>query len=148
MAAPDLPSAWKSPYSPSAKQPTLVEVPPLQCLMIDGKEDPNTSTAYQQALETLYAVSYTLKFAIKKASGPSYRVMPLEGLWWSARMEDFLDGAKENWHWTSLIVQPDFVTAEQVEAARREAGSKKPLPALPLLRFEVFREGLCAQISV
>lgn len=31
----------------------LVEVPPLQFLMVDGHGDPNTSTAYREAIEAL-----------------------------------------------------------------------------------------------
>ena len=40
-------------YSPSAKEVTLVEVPEMNFLMIDGKGDPNTSQDYQTAIEAL-----------------------------------------------------------------------------------------------
>jgi hypothetical protein len=45
-------------YDPSAKEVVEVEVPEMRFLMVDGQGDPATSTAYQEALETLYALSY------------------------------------------------------------------------------------------
>lgn len=69
-------------YSASAKNVEIVEVPSMNFLMIDGAGDPNSSMAFQEAVEALFGVSYTLKFMIKKgAGGMDYGVMPLEGLW-------------------------------------------------------------------
>jgi hypothetical protein len=49
--------------------------------MIDGVGDPNTSSAYAQAVEVLFAVSYATKFLVKKVPmSLDYAVMPLEGL--------------------------------------------------------------------
>ena len=44
-------------YNPLAKEVTMVEVPPMNFLMIDGKGDPNTSQEYAEVIEALYAVS-------------------------------------------------------------------------------------------
>ena len=41
----------------------LLEVPGRQYLMIDGSGDPNTSQAYADAVEALFATAYALKFA-------------------------------------------------------------------------------------
>ncbi|NLG95878.1 MAG: hypothetical protein GX491_00805 [Chloroflexi bacterium] len=133
-------------YSPSAKAPALVEVPPLNFLMIDGRGDPNTSPAYQEAIEALYSLSYTLKFAIKKAEGLDYAVGPLEGLWWVPDMREFSVDDKSSWYWTMMIAQPPPVDAAWVERARAEAVKKKGLPAIEQVRFEVYEEGLAAQI--
>lgn len=143
----DYKKEWKERYNPSRKQVSLIEVPAQQFLMIDGSGDPNTSRAYADAIQALYAVSYHLKFAIKK--GPQaidYVVMPLESLWWTDDMRNFSPQRKEEWNWTAMILQPDFVTEEDVRAAVEAAGKKKELPALPLLRFEKFREGPAAQL--
>jgi hypothetical protein len=58
----------------------LLEVPGRQYLMIDGSGDPNTSQAYADAVEALFATAYALKFACKR-SGVEFAVSPLEGLW-------------------------------------------------------------------
>ena len=61
-------------------------------------------------------------------------------------MTKFSTELKDKWKWTSMIMQPKYVTAEYVNAAIESTRKKKNLPALPKLRFESFREGPAAQI--
>jgi hypothetical protein len=136
-------------YKASAGHPTLVEVPAMNFLMVDGRGDPDTAPEFQQAIEALYGLSYTLKFALKKRGGTDYRVMGLEGLWWSAGEdpgEAFRSGDKARWQWTLLIAQPDFITRAAVEAARKELLARHPNPAAQRVRLERFEEGLSAQV--
>jgi hypothetical protein len=142
----DLKKQLKHLYQPTHKEFTIVDVPPMQFLMIDGKGNPNTSQAFQEAMQALYGMSYTLKFASKKELGIDYTVMALEGLWWADNMEAFTLGAKDTWYWTVMMLQPNHITSEFVEAARAELARKKDAPALPRLRYETFHEGLSAQI--
>jgi hypothetical protein len=131
----------------AAAEPGLVHVPEFRFLMVDGHGDPNTAAAYGQALEALYSVSYTLKFALKRAPAPSdYRVMPLEGLWWVPDMRLFSIERKDDWDWTLMIRQPDEVDERLFEEAVQQAAAKKRLPAAPLLRLESFTEGAAAQV--
>lgn len=86
----DLRKELKHLYGPSAKEVVQVNVPAFEFLMIDGQGDPDTSQDYAQAVEALFAVSYAVKFMVKK--GPQaldYAVMPLEGLWWADDMSTF-----------------------------------------------------------
>jgi hypothetical protein len=133
-------------YNPSAKQFSVVDVPAFNFLMIDGKGDPGSAESYAQALEALYAVSYTIRFAIKKQLEIAYTVMPLQGLWWAQDMNAFVTGERSAWEWTMMIMQPELVSAEMVDWAIAEAKRKKDPIALPLLRFESFTEGPAAQI--
>lgn len=133
-------------YRASARGPELVRVPDLAFAMIDGHGDPNTSTEYADALGALYAISYTLKFALKKELGLTYRVGPLEGLWWAEDMAGFATGQKADWSWTAMITQPDAVTPERFALARDEVGRRKPLAAIGSVRLERYDEGLCAQV--
>ena len=134
-------------YKTSAKEVSEVLVPSLNYLMVDGAGDPNTTPAYAEAVEALFSVSYTAKFALKRST-PShdYAVMPLEGLWWADDLSAFISGNRTQWKWTMMILQPPVVTAEVIEAAIEDVGRKKNLPALGKLRFEAFTEGRCAQI--
>jgi hypothetical protein len=141
----DLKKTLKHLYNPSAKECELVDVPPMNFLMIDGTGDPNTAPAYKDAVEALYAVSYTLKFAIKKSQNIDYPVMPLQGLWWADNMAEFIVGHRDNWQWTMMIMQPDLVTQADVSLALT-AAAKKGLPGLANLRFESYNEGQAAQI--
>lgn len=143
----DLKKELKQLYQASAKEVVQVEVPPFRFLMVDGEGDPNTSQAYAQAVEVLFAVSYTAKFMVKK--GPQeldYAVMPLEGLWWADDMSAFTVSDKANWKWTMMIMQPSFAANDVVEAAMAEVRRKKNLPGIDKLRLEEFSEGRCAQV--
>ena len=48
----------------------------MKFLMLDGVGDPNTSQEYQDAIEALYSVAYTIKFLLKKQAAFDYAVMP------------------------------------------------------------------------
>ena len=142
----DLRAQLKWLYQPSAKSPSEVEVPSMQFLMIDGAGDPNDA-AYRDAVGALYAVAYTLKFAVR--NGPQaidYPIMPLEGLWWMAGDFPFEAGRRGSWRWTAMIMQPSCVTAELVAQARDEVSRKKGLPAAASVRLAEFHEGTAAQI--
>jgi hypothetical protein len=52
-------------YRPPTKQVVEIEVPEMRFLQIDGEGDPNTSEAFREATESLYSISYALKFAVK-----------------------------------------------------------------------------------
>ena len=134
-------------YAPAAREPSFVTVPPLRFLMIDGEGDPNTAPAYRAAVEALYSVAYTLKFLVKGRGGPDFTVMPLEGLWWADDMTHFAtSGDKSAWKWTMMIAQPDAVTRELVEEARRSVREKRGLAAVDAIRLERLEEGTAAQI--
>ncbi len=134
-------------YRPSAKKVAAVDVPEMNFLMIDGAGDPNTSPAFQEATEALFAVSYKLKFMIKKGDQQvDYGVMPLEGLWWADDMTQFSVEKKGDWQWTLLMMQPEFVTPELFAEAVELVKQKKNPSALPLMRFEAYAEGKAAQI--
>ena len=134
-------------YKPSTKDVAIVEVPTMNFLMVDGEGDPNTAPAFQDAVEVLYQVSYTLKFMVKKGDiGVDYGVMPLEGLWWADDMSSFSVENKAGWKWTLMIMQPEFVVLEMVHQAIDQVRLKKDPVALPLLKYEAFEEGRAAQV--
>jgi hypothetical protein len=142
----DIKRERKALYAPSGKDFTLVEVPELHYLAVDGEGDPNTAQAYLDAVQALYAVAYTLKFACKRELERDFVVAPLEGLWRADDMSTFVTRDKSSWSWTMMIALPDWVAPELVAAAKAAAAAKKQLPALDALRFLVLTEGLCTQI--
>lgn len=147
MARIDYKKEFKDLYTASAERPALVQVPPLNYLIIDGTGDPNTSSAYQHAVQALFGMAYTIKFAIKKSpAAVDYGVMPLEGLWWMDDMRQFSVARKDDWKWTLMIMQPTIVTQEIVETHRSELARKKDLPSLSSVKFDAFDEGRAAQI--
>ncbi len=148
MSKIDFKKELKSIYDCSAKDPVIVTVPKMSYLMVDGKGNPNTAQAYTEAIETLFGISYALKFMIKKGPmGLDYGVLPLQGLWWIENGAKLRMDNKEDWSWTAMIMQPEFITKDLLdEAIQQTISKKKDLPALSKLRFESLEEGECAQI--
>lgn len=143
----DLKKQFKHLYSPTkAGKIEMVDVPPLNFLMVEGKGDPNTALEYQNAVQSLYSLSYTLKFSLKFKEGIDYTVMGLEGLWWAQDMGDFINAKKDSWLWNAMIMQPDFITPEHVEQARQDVVKKKEVPGIEKAHLEKFHEGLSAQV--
>jgi len=140
----DLKRELKALYYPPLKEVVAVDVPAMSFLMIDGEGSP-TSQQYRDSIEALFGVSYALKFLVRKSKGVDYAVMPLEGLWWADDMAKFSVDRKGEWKWTSMIMQPKYVTGVDVESAVEHVRKKRDLAALPKMRFESFREGLSAQ---
>jgi hypothetical protein len=142
----DLRKQLKALYSASS-MPSVIDIPAMNFLMVDGHGDPNTSQLYADAVAALYGVSFTLKFSLKR--GPEkidYSVMPLEGLWWADDTRSFTSGDKSKWYWTAMIMQPDFIKRRHVESAIAAVQRKKPNEMLAYLRFESFTEGRAAQL--
>lgn len=146
MSKIDYKKQFKDIYSASAKQCSIIRVPKMSFLMIDGKGDPNHSDAFQEAINALFRVSYTIKFMIKKSKEFDYGVMPLEGLWWCDTMDDFSVENKINWQWTLMIMQPDVVKQAVYEEAAEKVLQQTGLMSVNQLRFESYEEGLVTQI--
>lgn len=72
--------------------------------------------------------------------------MPLEGLWWADDWSVFLTDDRARWKWTMMIMQPDFLPGEMIQAAIDRVARTKNLPALTKIRWEKFTESHCAQI--
>jgi len=149
MAAVDFKKEFPDLYLPKAA-PSLIDVPPMTFIMIDGQGDPNEEEgAYAAAVGLLYALSYTIKMSKMGGAAPAgyfeYVVPPLEGLWWMAGDVPGVDfHRKDQFCWTGMIRQPEFVTEDVFRAACEAAARKKKLDTAPA-RLARFEEGLCVQ---
>lgn len=147
----DYKKEYKDLYMPKAK-PSVIDVPEMTFIMVDGKGNPNTSEEYKNAMELLYGLSYSIKMSKMSGTTPSgyfdYVVPPLEGLWWGE--DGYFDGTnitdKDKLIWTAMIRQPEFVTQEVFESAKQALTKKKSGLNLSLARLESLIEGLCVQI--
>ena len=132
-------------YAPAAGRFHLVDVPPLLFLLVDGRGDPNTSPAYREAVEALYAASYAVRAAARADLGRVHVVGPLEGLWSADDLGAFRTRDKRAWRWTLMITQPEWITPELVDRAVATA-ARAHRPGLDRLRFERRAEGLSVQV--
>lgn len=134
-------------YRARRHQFRVVELAPLQYLMIDGFGDPNTSPAFAEAIAALYPVAYTLKFVSKQELGRDYVVPPLEGLWSARDMAVFTSARdKSQWVWTLMLLVPDWLDGDAVASSIERVRAKKQPPwRLDEIRFQTLAEGRCVQ---
>ncbi len=147
----DYKKEYKDLYMPK-KKPSIINVPKMIFISVDGKGNPNTSEEYKEAMEILYGLSYTIKMSKMDNTQPKgyfeYVVPPLEGLWWFED-ENYKGGEiknKNDFLWTSLIRQPEFVTEEVFRWAVEKLHKKKPELNLSKAKYFVWEEGLSVQI--
>ncbi|MEG0388682.1 MAG: GyrI-like domain-containing protein [Niameybacter sp.] len=139
--------ALKNEYTASQKEVSLIDIPKLSYLALQGIGNPNTSPMYQEVIEALYAVAYTIKFKIKKEKEIDFGVMPLETLWWLPDGEERMEEAnKSNWCWESLIMQPAFIDEQMVCEVIEEVSHKKKLVLDKAIKLKTLEEGLVMQI--
>lgn len=103
----------------------LVEVPARSVLAIEGAGPPE-DPAFAAAIGALYGISYTLKFARKKAGLGDDKVGVLEGEWWSEGHDPpFLAAPRSSWRWRLQIAVPEAVKKADVRSAIQAATTKK-----------------------
>lgn len=140
----------KDNYLPKEK-PTLIDIHKMKFFVIEGKGDPNTSLEFQDTIEALYSLSYSIKMRPKSGITPDgyfyYTVFPLEGVW------DIFDKEKgysvlnkDNLVYSLMIRQPDFVTDDLARKTILLVKQKKPKESLEKVEFETIEEGLCIQM--
>lgn len=143
----DYKKAFKELYRPSAKEVSIVTVPKMNFLMVDGQGEPGESQAFMDAVGALYPLAYTIKFMVKEIpDATDYVVPPLEGLWWADDMTAFAEKRYDEWKWTLMIMQPPSVTKEVFNEALAKVKAKKAPALIDDLRFEAYDEAECAQI--
>ncbi|MCY6371489.1 GyrI-like domain-containing protein [Clostridium ganghwense] len=136
-------------YLPKNK-PVKIDIPAMCYFTIEGSGNPN-SEKFNEAIESLYSLSYAIRMMPKKGITPEgyyeYTVFPLEGFWdldKEGRTLDYL--SKDNLVYKLMIRQPEFVTNELLDYAVKSVKSKKPnLLCLDKVKFEIIEEGLCVQ---
>lgn len=138
-------------YAPSARRVNIVNVPEMKFVMIDGQiemgKKTSTSESFQDTLNVLNGISFTLKFMSKldRKNPVDYNTMPLEGLWHPPPNSNFKN--RSGWKWTLMMMQPEHITNEMFENAIESLKRKRgEIPALTLARCEFFYEGLAMQI--
>jgi hypothetical protein len=142
----DIKKELKYLYNPNKNFPSVVDVPVFNFLMFDGMGDPSTSPIFQCGIESLFSLSYTIKFMVRNDIGIDYGVMPLEGLWWMQNDEIFDVNKRDKWQWTIMIMQPEYVTIEVINKATEKLIKQKKTEYITQIRFEEYNEGKSMQI--
>lgn len=140
----DLKKALPS-YAAASGRFDIVEIPPLRYLAMDAEGAPE-DPPFGEAIGTVFALAYAVKFASKRELGRDYVVPPLEALWWADDPASFsrADGRGE-WRSTALILLPEWITDSMVAGAREACAAKVAPDALAKARVETLAEGTCGQ---
>lgn len=143
----------KDPTYKASPEPQIIDVPEMLFVMVDGQgapEIPGQETEFQQAMQALFGVVYTIKFWDKKFAAPpgcaKFTIAPLEGLWWMTDDGEFDISRPQDWRWTVMIRLPEFVTQEFFNKVVQECITLKKSDVYRLARLEWFDEGTCVQI--
>ncbi len=144
MPKTDFKTDRKDLYAPPHGRFVEVTVPIMSFVVIDGCGDPNSSEAFRDAVEALFAVSFAAKFISKRELDRDYVVGPLEGLWSAEDPAAFVLRDKGKWSWTMMIRQPDWLAPTVIDQAHQTA-EKKGLAAAPLIRSMTLEEGRSVQ---
>lgn len=142
----DFKKVYKQFYMPK-KIPAIIDVPVFNYIAIEGKGNPNEQDGeYQEALQLLYAIVFTIKMSKmgehKLDDYYEYVMPPLEGLWWMPGKEGIDYQNKQDFHFVSMIAQPDFVDEEVFAWACEEVEKKKGLDTSKA-KFISMNEGCC-----
>ena len=139
----------KNLYLPKVK-PDLIIVPQQKFFTISGKGNPNEEE-FSEKIGVLYSLSYAIRMMPKQGYTPDgyyeYTVYPLEGIWdLTEEGKQFNILNKDEFLYTIMIRQPDFVTQEVVNKAFEIVRKKKPHPLLDDVTFATMEDGLSAQM--
>lgn len=138
-------------YLPPQDRFTMVEVPDMPFVMIDGSSQPG-GQSHTDAIKWLFAVTYPIKRMAKERMGKAFIEPPLEGLWWS---DDPAAGKmcnRDGMNWRMMMAAPEWLDDAMLNDAARTAEEKldrKSVGRPPeSLRVDRFEEGLSVQIMV
>ena len=132
-------------YAAASGRYDIIDVPPLRYLAMDAEGAPEDAS-FGEAVGTVFALAYAVKFASKRELGRDYVVPPLEALWWADDPTSFTtERERGKWRSTALILLPDWIIDAMVAEAREACAAKVGPHAVARARVETLVEGTCGQ---
>lgn len=144
----------KDPAYKAKTEPEIVTIPKTLYVMVDGKGMPENSdgenTEFQEAMQILFGIVYTIKFWDKKYPAPpnyaKFNMAPLSGLWWMKNGQSFDMAKPDKWQWTVMLRVPEFVTPKYFNDVLDACIAQKKSEIYKKARLEYLDEGTCVQI--
>ncbi len=131
------------------KEDKALYLPQQKFFMVAGSGNPNTNPAFANHIELLYSLSYAVRMMPKQGFTPEgyepYTVYPLEGVWGLVNPGRGLTN-KDNFSYTLMIRQPEFVTEEIFSRAKTLVEKKKPDVCVQAATFGELEDGLSVQM--
>lgn len=131
-------------YLPPEHEFTLIDVPEIRYMMIDGVGNLD-GDGPAAAVKWLYAIVHKIKPLVKERMGKNFVEPPPEFLYWADQPEDFIVRKKDTWKWRVMIVFTDIVSDDEYREALASVVKKRG-PAPESLRLAHLHEGQSVQI--
>jgi hypothetical protein len=132
-------------YSPSPREFSEVDVPMFSYLMVDGDGESENAPSRRDAVAALLAASDAARALSATELDRDYVVGPLEGLWYAEHLVPFTKLPRNQWLWTMMIRQPEWLPRELIERAIASAVETAP-QAADALRHARLLEGHSVQV--
>lgn len=144
----------KDPIYKAKAEPELIDVPEMLFIMVDGTGAPEGSTEnateFQNAMQALFGIVYTIKFWDKKFVPPpgyaKFTLAPVEGLWTMKDGGEFDASKPDDWQWTVMLRVPPFVTQEYFREVVEACIAAKKSDVYRKARLKAFTEGPSVQL--
>jgi hypothetical protein len=135
-------------YYAAGATPEIRDLDTYNYLTIAGEGSPE-EPAFNEAIQTIYAVAYGIKF-LCKGQDNDFVVPKMECHWFIAGgpevQHKFPETPMDQWLWKIQMRMPDVVEREHFDQALRKAVIDKGFSALEKLKFELINEGKCIQV--
>lgn len=131
-------------YHPPSGRFTLIDVPVIRYLAIDGEGDPALA-GIDDSMKWLWSIVYFLLPIAKEKLGKSFAYPPLECLFWADNNEDFASGNKDKWKWRAMVVLSNWATKEILDTAVAKAEDKRGETSPRRITVESLNEGNSVQ---
>ena len=126
-------------YKSTKKEPFFVDIPKMNYITYNGTGHPSGED-FQEACNTLFNLSYIIKFKIIKQRDIDYKVNPLEVNWFLNKKEKNID-----FKWKAMIMQPGFITEEDFKKSLEISKSLGKNISYDKVKFESIDFGKCVQ---
>jgi len=129
----------------ASKVPKLVAISTASYLTIDGVGAPGDAV-FEDAVQALYAMAYTIKMTRKKHGKGDYVICKLEARYWSTTTQCLSDIEKSQWHWQLMIRTPDIVKIEDIKQAAEVLSAKGKTPSVHQVKMNNHEFSTCIQM--
>ena len=137
----DLYKVLKNEYV-TPKAPALIQTTKGKYLTFCGQGEPG-GEAFQNGIQALYNVAFTIKMRKKFEEGVDYKVCTLEGLY---ELGENPPEDRTLWKWTLMIRVPDYIGANDLKRAAKQLLDKGKPESVLGVKLQSIKEGRCVQM--
>ncbi|SFC68782.1 GyrI-like domain-containing protein [Pseudoalteromonas denitrificans] len=129
----------------ASKEPILNEITMANYLVINGIGAPGEAS-FEDAINALYAMAYTIKMTRKKQNKGDYVICKLEARYFCGSEQCLSEIDKTLWHWQLMIRTPSHVEMTDLKQAAKALFEKGKTPSVNKVMMIEHEFGPCIQM--